>query len=87
MMDGSRLVIRGVRGHNLQIVIIMVEDVEARLKALNRRLQEQDKELYDIEQKLREKTARLLGLLDTLEKMGMKGTYGQKGGIVFLCEI
>ena len=86
-MDGSRLVIRGVRGHNLQIVIIMVEDVEARLKALNRRLQEQDKELYDIEQKLREKTARLLGLLDTLEKMGMKGTYGQKGGIVFLCEI
>lgn len=86
-MDGSRLVIRGVRGHNLQIVIIMVEDVEARLKALNRRLQEQDKELYDIEQKLREKTARLLGLLDTLEKMGMKGAYGQKGGIVFLCEI
>jgi len=68
-------------------VIIMGEDVEARLKALNRRLQEQDKELYDIEQKLREKTARLLGLLDTLEKMGMKGTYGQKGGIVFLCEI
>ncbi|MEI8102775.1 MAG: hypothetical protein WCG61_04520 [Chlorobium sp.] len=48
----------------------MVEDVEARLKVLNRRLQEQDKELYDIEQKLREKTARLLGLLDTIEKMG-----------------
>jgi septal ring factor EnvC (AmiA/AmiB activator) len=78
-MAGRRLVIRGVRGNNLQIVIIMVEDVEARLKALNRRLQEQDKELYDIEQKLREKTARLLGLLDTLEKMGGGDAYGEKG--------
>ncbi len=69
-MAGRRLVIRGVRWKNLQIVIIMGEDVEARLKALNRRLQEQDKELYDIEHKLWEKKARLSRLLDTIESQG-----------------